>query len=223
MARTFSIACDLETRQYVWSCFNNQQQMVQNCEPVVLSAATISAHFAQRYSKWSGLLLLQPSSGCLGRWLLLWPRLQNLRQIAWQPLSVKLPEIVTLNDSNFWFLWQHCDLYWTVWGYFYNHHSGCCLYRILEVALQAVTVKQLAQGVVIRPHSPPTMISFTTGTTAMNMTKKGYIFTSEYSGEDKFVMASSLAEATGKLPDSFQWDDYYIASPRWAIVVTGKS
>jgi hypothetical protein len=54
------------------------------------------------------------------------------------------------------------------------------------------------------------MISFTTGTTAMNMTKKGYIFTSEYSGEDKFVMTSSLAEATGKLPDSFQWDDYYI-------------
>jgi hypothetical protein len=54
------------------------------------------------------------------------------------------------------------------------------------------------------------MISFTTGTTAMNMTKKGYIFTSEYSGENKFVMASSLAEATGKLLDSFQWDDYYI-------------
>jgi hypothetical protein len=43
----------------------------------------------------------------------------------------------------------------------------------------------------------------------MNMTKKGYIFTSETEVE-RGIKASSLAEATGKLPDSFKWDDYYV-------------
>jgi hypothetical protein len=50
MARSFCPASDLETRQTVWSCFNNCQQMNQNNHPVVLSAAAIANHFATRYA-----------------------------------------------------------------------------------------------------------------------------------------------------------------------------
>ncbi len=50
MTRSFCLASDLETKETVWSCFNNQQQMIQNNQPVVLSAAAIANHFANRYS-----------------------------------------------------------------------------------------------------------------------------------------------------------------------------
>jgi hypothetical protein len=50
MTRSFCLASDLETKETVWSCFNNQQQMVQNNQPVVLSAAAIANHFANRYA-----------------------------------------------------------------------------------------------------------------------------------------------------------------------------
>ena len=42
----------------------------------------------------------------------------------------------------------------------------------------------------------------------MNMTKKGFIFTDEF-GFEEIVMASSLAEATSKLPDSYSYETYY--------------
>jgi hypothetical protein len=50
MARSFCLASDLQTKATVWSCFNNQQQMIQNNQPVVLSAAAIANHFATRYA-----------------------------------------------------------------------------------------------------------------------------------------------------------------------------
>ena len=42
----------------------------------------------------------------------------------------------------------------------------------------------------------------------MNMTKKGFVFTDEF-GFEEIVMASSLAEATSKLPDSYNYETYF--------------
>jgi hypothetical protein len=44
----------------------------------------------------------------------------------------------------------------------------------------------------------------------MNMTPKLHIFVNEDSGESVEVMASCLAAATGKLPEDFTFDHYYI-------------
>ena len=49
MGRTFCIACDLQTKQFVWVGYNLGQMMFSNGEPMVASAAEISSAFARRY------------------------------------------------------------------------------------------------------------------------------------------------------------------------------
>ena len=46
--------------------------------------------------------------------------------------------------------------------------------------------------------------------TDMNMTPKLHIFVNEDTGESVEVMASCLAAATGKLPEDFSFDHYYL-------------
>ena len=48
----------------------------------------------------------------------------------------------------------------------------------------------------------------------MNMTPKLHIFQNEDTGEIVEVMASCLAAATGKLPEDFIFDSYYVDTPK---------
>ena len=48
--RTFSPATDLETKQIVWSCFKNNQQLMYKDSPQVHDSAFLSGAFADRYA-----------------------------------------------------------------------------------------------------------------------------------------------------------------------------
>jgi hypothetical protein len=47
--RTFSPATDLETKQIVWSCFQNGEQLKYNSEPQVHESFFLAACFHDRY------------------------------------------------------------------------------------------------------------------------------------------------------------------------------
>lgn len=47
---TYSPACDLQTKQYVWSLFKNGSQAVFKGEPIVATAARISNYYSVKYA-----------------------------------------------------------------------------------------------------------------------------------------------------------------------------
>lgn len=53
----------------------------------------------------------------------------------------------------------------------------------------------------------------------MNMRPRGYIF--EGCGDDRCIIASSLAEATSRLEENFQYDMYHVVD-LYHIAVIGK-
>ena len=48
--RSFIPATDIETKQIVWSCFKNGEQLKHNDEPQVHDSVFLASCFADRYS-----------------------------------------------------------------------------------------------------------------------------------------------------------------------------
>lgn len=48
--KTYSPACNLQTKQYVWSVFQNGYQMQYKDEPIVETAARIASYHTIKFS-----------------------------------------------------------------------------------------------------------------------------------------------------------------------------